>query len=427
MMHPSLAAFDLLDVLQLIRSENVGPVTFFQLIKRFGSPQEAMQALPQLAARGGMRRKPTLASRQAVEKEYELSERFGAQFLLYGAADYPALLTHIPDAPPLLMLRGSSAFWEGCPPDPSTVKNARTERPREPSAREAATHCASSRRVQEPIKIAIVGSRNASAAGCGLTRKLAKQCGEMGISVISGLARGIDTAAHHGALQSGSVGVIAGGIDNIYPPENARLYEKLASEGAILSENPFGSKPQARSFPSRNRIIAGMADGLLVVEAAPRSGSLITARFALDYDREVMAIPGSPLDPRSAGTNGLIKQGARLIENVDDIRDTLLQQRAWPQRSQVAEPAMNDYAHEEGAAIQPDEATLREIREAIESRLSTAPIQLDDLARELKSPVSALQSALLELELAGRLARHAGGKVSLIYQTESATAQANLL
>lgn len=386
MIHPSLAAFDTLDVLQLIRSENVGPVTFYQLIRRFGSPKNALDALPTLAARGGMKRRLVIASRQAVEKEYELTQRFGAQMLHYGAANYPALLTEIPDAPPLLMLRGSVEFLGKTTPS-----------------------------------LAIVGARNASASGRSFTRKLAKQCGELGFTIVSGLARGIDTAAHQGALASGTVGVIAGGIDNIYPPENAPLYDELAEKGAILSENPFGTSPQSRSFPGRNRIIAGMCEGLLVVEAAPRSGSLITARYGLDYNREVMAVPGSPLDPRCQGTNGLIKQGANLIESAEDVVEALQQAK-----SAILMPMQEPHAPGYDPAP-PDEQTLDDIRQKLEAELSATPIQLDLLARELQLPIATLQPALLELELAGRLARHPGSKVSLLYVEETAGPQAALL
>jgi DNA processing protein len=413
MQHRSLAAFDPLDVLQLIRSENVGPVTFFQLVQRFGSPQEALYALPDLAKRGGMKRKLTIAPRQKVEREAELTEKFGARFLLYGAEDYPALLTEIPDAPPLLTLRGK-AVWQRSEMDSSLRAERSNPGPLEqngtglPRQREAPP-----RNDEVRVALGMVGSRNASAAGCALTRKLAKQCGEAGMVVVSGLARGVDTAAHQGALASGTVGVIAGGIDNIYPPENAPLYQEIFAQGAVLSENPFGASPQARSFPSRNRIIAGMCQGLLVVEAAPRSGSLITARCGLDYNREVMAIPGSPLDPRSAGTNNLIKQGATLVEGVDDIVEALAslpQQMPREMAGQMAEPSYAIYDYAENTAESAPEDTLT----LLEQKLGTAPIQLDELARETALPIHTLQPALLELELAGRLTRHPGGKVSLL-------------
>lgn len=422
MIHPSLAAFDLLDILQLIRSENVGPVTFFQLIRRFGTPRKALAALPDLAVRGGMKRKLTVASRQSAEKEIQLTEKFGATFLRYGDTDYPALLTEIPDAPPLLMQRGRTDLWQGCAPDRMAHSDARTERPREPSAREAVVHCASSRRAQGQLKrtVAIIGSRNASVAGTNFTRKLARECGERGLTVVSGLARGIDTAAHRGALESGTVGVIAGGIDNIYPPENQPLFDALAERGAILSENPFGASPQSRHFPGRNRIIAGMCEGLVVVEAAPQSGSLITARFGLDYNREVMAVPGSPLDPRSKGANGLLKQGAVLIESAEDILQAL-QRAEWQQPARMQEQETPDFS-----AVPADTDALDETRRTLEEKLGVTPIQLDELAWETQIPIALIQSALLEMELAGRIVRYPGGKVALCYDEEKPEPQAAL-
>jgi len=296
----SLAEFPLIDCLRLIRSENVGPVTFYKLLERFGSPAEALERLPELARKGGLRRDIQIAPLEKIEKEITLTEKFGARFLRLGEADYPALLKYIHAAPPVLIMRGHAHLWQENKP------------------------C-----------IGMVGSRNASAAGCNLTKKLARECGEQGLTVVSGLARGIDSNAHQGALATGTVGVIAGGIDNIYPPENKLLFDALAEQGAILCENAFGTTPQAKNFPARNRIIAGMCSGLLVVEAAPKSGSLITARYALEQNREVMAIPGSPMDPRSAGANGLIKDGATLIQSVQDILEVM---RRAPQLQEAPPP-----------------------------------------------------------------------------------------
>jgi len=381
MTHPSLADFAIIDILQLIRSENVGPVTFFQLLRRFGSPKAALDALPELAQRGGMKRPLRLASRQAVEREIALTEKFGASFCVYGDAAYPKLLMEINDPPPLIAIRGSAAHW------------------------------------QKKRCIAMVGSRNASANGCTLTRKLARACGELGLTATSGLARGIDTAAHQGALATGTVGVIAGGIDNIYPPENKSLYDELAEKGAIISENPFGANPQARSFPSRNRIIAGMSEGLLVVEAAPKSGSLITARYALEYNREVMAIPGFPLDPRSAGTNGLIKQGALLVESAEDILEAL-QQAHWNAATSPAQTRLQEPVAPEFTTALTDDAQLENIRSLLLEKLAATPIQLDELARDSHIPIALMQSAVLELELAGQLSRHPGGRIARIYEEE---------
>ena len=382
MLYPSLASTDPLDILQLIRSENVGPVTFFQLLQRFGGVKQALAALPDLAKRGGMKRKFKLAERNHVEEELRQIQRYGAKLIRYGDHDYPTLLMEVHDAPPLLMVRGATNVWNTRP------------------------------------MVGMVGSRNASAAGCSLTRKLARQCGEQGIVVVSGLARGIDAAAHQGALEHGTVGVIAGGIDNIYPPDNSALYTEMAEKGAIISENPFGATPQARSFPGRNRIIAGMCKALLVVEAAPKSGSLITARYGLEYNRDVLAIPGSPLDPRSRGTNGLIKQGALLIETVDDIVDAIRQptlpvSAPTPQQTalQLREQQVEEFDDNNDIYPAPLDESLFEL---LERRLSTTPLELDSLSRELNYPTSHIQSALLEYELAGRLNRSHGGKVSLL-------------
>lgn len=376
MLYPSLAEAKPVDVLRLIRSENVGAITFFQLIRRYGTPAKALEALPELAKRGGMRRAIQVASLPLVETELQKATAFGAKLILYGQPDYPDLLHQVHDAPPLLMLRGSPSLWR-------------------------------KRRC-----LAVVGSRNASAAGCSLTRKLARDCGEMGFTIVSGLARGIDAAAHQGSLTSGTVGVIAGGIDNIYPPENRPLYDQLAETGAILSEQPFGSAPISRSFPSRNRIIAGMCEGLLVVEAAPKSGSLISATYALEYGREVMAIPGSPLDPRSQGTNGLIKQGAQLIETAEDIFRAL-QSPTHQALAEVEAPSFSDVPIKE-----PSESELNEARNILLKKLSPVPIQMDILARETGIPIALIQSILLELELAGRLTRSPGGKIALNYAAD---------
>lgn len=375
-MHPPLAAMPIVDVLRLIRSENVGAVTFYQLLRRYGSAAAALQMLPEIAARGG-KRQLRIASLQDAETEMERARLFGARLVVYGSPEYPALLHEVVDAPPLLMMRGQPNLWQN-------------------------RRC-----------LAFVGSRNASAAGVGLTRKLARQCGEQGFTIVSGLARGIDSAAHQGSLATGTVGVIAGGIDNIYPPENRPLYDQMTATGAVISEQPFGAAPHARSFPSRNRIIAGMCEGLLVVEASPKSGSLISANYALEQGREVMAIPGSPLDPRSQGTNGLIKQGAALIENAEDIFRTL--QQVSTRRNQLFEES----APFEFMPQEPDAQDIAEASKVLLAALSPVAIQLDDIARETQIPAALLQSLVLELEIAGKVQRSAGGKVALAYRDEA--------
>ncbi len=280
MQYPNLAAEQTLDVLRLIRTPNVGPVTFFQLIRRFGTASDALAALPELSLRGGRQHPLTACPRETAAKEIEAAEKFGARMLLYGAADYPRLLHAISDPPPLITVIGHTHIW------------------------------------QKSDVVAMVGARNASANGCQFAAASWRRNWAMpGLAVVSGLARGIDTFVHKGSLATGTVAVIAGGIDNIYPPENEALYKQIRDSGAIISEQPFGQLPYSGAFPGRNRIIAGMSLGTVVVEASPKSGSLITARFAMENNREVFAVPGSPLDPRSKGCNHLLRQGATMVES----------------------------------------------------------------------------------------------------------------
>lgn len=272
---------DLVARVRLIRSPSIGPVTFRQLLARFGSAEAALAAIPDLAVRGGGKA-PVLFADVAARQEIDRVERLGARYLVLGQGLYPSSLAEISDAPPLLIVRGDT------------------------------------RLLDRPM-VAIVGARNASAAACRFARQLAHELGREGVTVVSGLARGIDTAAHDGALASGTIGVIAGGIDVFYPPENEERQRRMFEEGLVVAEMPPGTEPRARHFPYRNRIIAGLSFGTVVVEAAPRSGSLITARLAAEMGREVMAVPGSPLDPRAQGCNGLIRDGATLVQNAMDV------------------------------------------------------------------------------------------------------------
>jgi DNA processing protein len=268
---------DLIDRLRLVRSPGIGPITYRQLIARFGTAAAALAAVPDLARRGGGRA-PGLASRADAEREIERGEALGARYLVLGQGLYPRLLAEMDDAPPLLMAKGQLGLLER-------------------------------------IAVAIVGARNASAAACRFARGL----GQQGTVVVSGLARGIDSAAHDGALDSGTIGIVAGGIDVFYPPENEARQQAIAERGLVLAEMPPGTEPRARHFPYRNRIIAGISLGTVVVEAAPRSGSLITARLSAEAGREVMAVPGSPLDPRAQGCNQLIRDGATLVQSAADV------------------------------------------------------------------------------------------------------------
>ena len=356
---------DILARLRLIRSPSIGPVTFRQLLARFGSAEAALAAVPDLAARGGGRA-PALFPVASAEREMAAVAAFGARYLALGQGLYPRLLAEMPDAPPLLIAKGEFALLE----------------------RQA---------------IAIVGARNASAAACRFARGLAHDLGREGIAVVSGLARGIDSAAHDGALDLGTIGIVAGGIDVFYPPENEARQTAMFERGLVLAEMPPGTEPRARHFPYRNRIIAGIALGTVVVEAAPRSGSLITARLAGEAGREVMAVPGSPLDPRAQGCNQLIRDGATLIQTAADVLETI---RPIDSRVRSASQPF------EAAPVETGEADDH-ARRSVEELLGPSPVPIDELVRQSGLASGAVQLVLLELDLAGRLDRHAGGKVSL--------------
>ncbi len=361
--------------IRLLRSERIGPISFAQLIQRFGTALAAIEALPDLVERAGGRAL-RIASHAQAEAEVRRVAAAGARYLFSDDGDYPALLAHIDNAPPVLTVRGH------------------TELLRRPA-------------------IAMVGARNASAAACRLARQLAGELVEAGYLVVSGLARGIDTAAHEGALRiaaSGpapTAGVIASGIDICYPPENARLQADMGERGLVIAEQPPGTEPLARHFPYRNRIIAGMAIGTLVVEAAPRSGSLITARLAAEAGRDVMAIPGSPLDSRSRGCNELIRGGATLVQGVADILE-LVAPFAGSQPHRVAAPSQ-PYLPEQ-LSQEPDDAARRELF----GLLGSSPVGIDELVRQSGLDSGAVQMILLDLELAGLIERHAAGRVSLV-------------
>ncbi|MCE2927466.1 MAG: DNA-processing protein DprA [Rickettsiales bacterium] len=373
----SIADDNLINVLRLIRTLNVGPVTFFQLIERFGTAGSALEKIPEMAARGG-RKTPLLTyDKSRAMCEIEQTEKFGARMILYGAPDYPKLLMECADAPPILVVAGHAHLWE--------------------------KDC-----------IAMVGARNASAAGCQLAQKLARELAESGLCVVSGLARGIDSFVHKGALTAGTVGVIAGGIDTMYPPENQMLYAQMREMGAIISEQPLGQAPFSTAFPARNRIIAGMALATLVVEASPKSGSLITARLAGEYGREVMAVPGSPLDPRSKGGNQLIKQGASMIESAEDVLSSLRSLRAV-KFEEHSKPYYAGFAENKKL----DEDAVEDARKQLLAKLSLMPVAIDELIQQTDIPAPLILSALLELELAGCARRSAGGKVALVVEQES--------
>ncbi|MFL6829841.1 MAG: DNA-processing protein DprA [Sphingomicrobium sp.] len=349
--------------MRLLRTAGIGPVTCRQLLRRFGTASAALAAVPDLARRGGGKA-PALRTAVDAEREIARVEKLGAKFLTIGQGLYPRLLAELEDAPPLLIAKGNLNLLD----------------------RQA---------------VAMVGARNASAAACRFARGLAHDLGQHELVVVSGLARGIDSAAHDGALESGTIGVVAGGIDIFYPPENEERQKALYERGLVLAEMPPGTEPRARHFPYRNRIIAGMSSGTVVVEAAPRSGSLITARLAAEAGREVMAVPGSPLDPRAQGCNQLIRDGATLVQNAADVVEAIRpfesRVRAAPEPYRAAAEDMNG-----------DDALG-----LVEELLGPSPVPVDEIIRLSGAPSGAVQMALLELDLAGRLDRHAGNKVSL--------------
>lgn len=357
--------------LRLIRTPNVGPASFRGLINRFGSAEAAIEALPDLARQGGARQQVRIPSIVEAEAEIERAHGAGAQFVAIGEPDYPPVLRRMELPPPLLAVKGVAAVFT-LPP------------------------------------VAIVGARNASLAGIKMARRIAADLGREGYAVISGLARGIDTAAHQGALQTGTIAAVAGGIDRPYPPENADLLNEIAARGgAIVSEMPFGWEPRAQDFPRRNRLIAGLSLGLVVVEAAKRSGSLISARLAGEMGRIVFAVPGSPLDPRAEGTNGLLKDGAILVTSALDVFEHIapLLSRPLPPAERLDEPT--DFTAVPPAA-DPDRASVIEA-------LGPTPVTVDELIRHTGLHPAQVFMILLELDLAGRLERHSGGAVSLVF------------
>jgi DNA processing protein len=393
--------------LRLCRTETIGPISFYAMLRRFGSARAALDALPRLARRGERAKTVTAITRAEAEVELAALHRAGARLVCWGEPAYPSALAAIDDAPPILTVLGEPEL------------------------------------LQRPM-IAVVGARNASANGRRLARDLSAELGRGGLVVISGLARGIDAAAHLGALETGSVAVVAGGADVVYPAENRGLYDALARRGVIVAELPLGTEPQARHFPRRNRIISGMALGVVVVEAAARSGSLITARFALEQGREVFAVPGSPLDPRARGCNDLLRHGANLTETAEDVLGQL-----GPQLSGIAplcpvpsvaiptapvlSPASGGATGRPAARLAPgseqraglagvawgptpgaDEPVGEEAGlELILERLGPTPVAVDELVRQCQMSAAAVATLLLELELAGRVERHPGNLVSL--------------
>ncbi|MEK9660509.1 MAG: DNA-processing protein DprA, partial [Alphaproteobacteria bacterium] len=361
--------------LRLIRSDNVGAITWHRLMTRFGSAVKALDALPDLMQRGGARA-GRVCDIETAQRELSAAQRSGLTAVFYDEPAYSERLAQIDDAPPLLYVGGSIHL------------------------------------LNRPA-IAVVGARNASANGRTIARDLAQEMagislGDDPMSIVSGLARGIDTAAHEGALAASgvTVAVMAGGADHVYPRNNESLYQQIIETGAVVSEMPPGLKPQARHFPRRNRIVSGLSLGVVVVEAAARSGSLITARMALEQGREVFAVPGSPRDPRCHGTNSLIRTGATLTQTADDIVEVLAPMLRIPQRLQTQPETAS-----QNLPDSTDSLNERE-RQAILDCSSPTPVTVDEIVRQCQVTASVVQMVLLELELAGRLERQPGNRVA---------------
>ena len=348
--------------LRLARADRVGPVSFRQLLERFGGAVRALEALPDLVRKGGAS-SYSLPPADRIEAELAAGDRKGARLLVLGDADYPPMLAAVDPPPPLLWTLGDVALL----------------------SREA---------------VGVVGARIASAGGQRIARGLAQSLGQAGFVVVSGLARGIDAAAHAGSLETGTVAVLGGGVDDVYPPDNAGLYAQIVEQGCVVSESPMGARAQARDFPRRNRIISGLSRGIIVVEAELRSGSLITARLAAEQGRDVFAVPGSPLDPRSKGPNELLRQGAILCEGIDDVR------RAFETLRTLSEPPSDAF---EGMPDEVDQALI----DRVAALLSPTPTPRDELARACGAPVGHVAAALLELSLADRATLLPGGLASV--------------
>lgn len=364
----------LVEMLQLIRTENVGPITFHDLVRRFGTPKEALDAVPHLATAGGKSRGLSVYPKSSVETEIARARAIGASFVTYQCETYPTLLKTLPDAPPVLTYLGN-------------IELASSD------------------------IVGIVGARNASLNAKKLCQNLARDMGERGYIISSGLARGIDTQAHISSLPSGTIAVVAGGIDVIYPPENEGLYREIAQKGLILAESPFSVEPQATFFPKRNRIISGLSLGVIVVEAALKSGSLITAKYALDQNRDVFAVPGSPFDPRCRGTNKLIQDGAHLVQSSEDVLSVL---QSINQKLRFSSCNDKNIAYLSDIRETPTPKQAEIAREMLLEHLSYSPISIDELIRQCNIHPSIMLYVLLELELAGRVMRSSGHLVSLV-------------
>jgi DNA processing protein len=362
---------DLINILRLIRSENVGPRVFYNLVKFCGSVDAALRMAPEMSLRGGKSKPINIYSEKQAIEEKEGVEKFGAKLISYQDKFYPSLLQNIPDKPPILTVLGN----------PEILK---------------------------ANILAIVGARNSSANSCKFTENIAHDLGKTGLIIASGLAKGIDSFAHKGSLETGTIAVVAGGIDKIYPPENERLFYEISKKGCIIAELPIGSIPRAQNFPQRNRIISGISLGRLVIEAALSSGSLITARLAAEQGREVFAVPGSPVGPRSSGNNKLLKEGAKLVTCIDDILEEIkifnLHLKEKVENNEFRKPILD---------IQ--EEQLKKYHQELLQHLDYYPIDINSLVEITQIPFEVILLLITEMELAGRIGRAPGNKIHLIY------------
>ena len=351
--------------IRLVRSENVGRSTFFRLVKIFGSPKQALEQVSHYAFQGGSKQQIKVYLESDAAKEVTDSHKFGAEIILFSDENYPKLLREIPDAPPLFTAKGNLDFLN--------------------------RHA-----------IAVVGPRNASFNGILFAKKIARELGENNLLIVSGMARGIDAAAHEVTLNSGTIAVIAGGINHIYPKENTELYHKICYQGLVISESPFNAPPKGGNFVQRNRLISGLSLGVVVVEASLRSGSLVTARFGVEQGREIFAVPGSPFDPRCLGTNRLIKQGAKLTENIEDILEEITALKSSSDRSEILqEPEADDFIG--FVEKMPSDDEVKKIRQEIFSKLSSAPITIEAIIQEMQVPARLVNIAVVQLELADKV------------------------
>lgn len=376
-----------LAALQLYRSERIGPVTYRSLIQRFGSAKAALEAVPELARRGGGKRPPRLAKRSDCERELSHLAKLGGHLLVEGQPGFPRQVSHCDGSPPLLSVLGHAHILEN-------------------------------------DHVAIVGARNASPNGQRFAFKIAQELSQPKLAIepyhiTSGMARGIDTAAHQGGMQTGSIAVLAGGVDVAYPQENNKLYHELIERGAVVSEMPLGTEPAARLFPKRNRIIAALSRAIVLVEAKLQSGTLITARAAGEFGRSVFAVPGAPYDPRSSGCNAMIRDGAPLVRSAKDIIEDMQAERDSAISAQMPQNPGFDANLPSGIATpEIDEQSVDKARAQVLEILSPYPTLVDELLYECQVSLHLLQAALLELELAGRLERHPGNKVALVAELE---------